>query len=77
MIQQLRHACGELTPTARLVLQYLGQVPDGARVEDIALHTGSKYRWLETTVQRLHRNGLILRVGPNKYAIGARPAVLA
>jgi hypothetical protein len=65
-----------LTPTARLVLLYLDQVPGGARVEDIAANTGSKYRWVEATVQRLNKAGLLHRVGPNMYAI-ANQAVSA
>jgi hypothetical protein len=59
-----------LTPTARLVLLYLDQIPGGARVEEIAANTGSKYRWVEATVQRLNRAGILHRVGPNTYAIG-------
>jgi DNA-binding MarR family transcriptional regulator len=67
--QRLNQPRRGLTPTARLVLLYLDQVPGGARVEDIAVNTGSKYRWVEATVQRLNRAGLLHRVGPNMYAI--------
>jgi len=57
--------------TARLILHFLSEHPSGARIEDIALHTGSRYRWAETTVLRLHHDGLLVRVGPNTYALPA------
>ena len=55
--------------TARLIIQYLAQFPAGARIEAIAHHTGSKYRWVEATVLRLTRESILRRVGPNQYAI--------
>jgi hypothetical protein len=60
-----------LPATARLILGYLTEHPSGARVEDIALNTGSRYRWTETSVLRLHHDGLLQRVGPNTYALPA------
>jgi DNA-binding IclR family transcriptional regulator len=66
-----------LPATARLILRFLADHPEGARVEDIALHTGSRYRWAEATILRLHHDGLLRRVGPNTYALQTiQPAVL-
>ena len=58
-----------LSATARIILMYLAQFPDGARIEDIAHDTGSKYRWVEATVLRLTHESILRRVGPNQYAI--------
>jgi hypothetical protein len=58
-----------LTATARIILLYLPQSPSGSRIEDIALSTGSKYRWVENKVLKLARSGILRRVGPNAYAI--------
>jgi hypothetical protein len=58
-----------LTATARIILLYLAQSPSGSRIEDIALSTGSKYRWIENKVLKLARSGILRRVGPNAYAI--------
>ena len=59
----------ELTPTARVILLHLAQHPFGARIEQIAASTGSKYRWVETQVSRLTRLGILHRVAPGTYTI--------
>jgi hypothetical protein len=60
-----------LTATARIILLHLAQSPAGARIEDIALSTGSKYRWIETKASELARAGILRRVSPNTYAINS------
>jgi hypothetical protein len=71
MNQQLDnlHPGSGLSATARIIIMYLSDLPGGARVEEIATNTCSRYRWIETTVLRLHHDGLLCRVGPNAYAL--------
>jgi hypothetical protein len=59
----------DLTATARIIILDLAQSPAGARIEDIALHTGSKYRWMEAKVRKLAHDGILQRVAPNTYAL--------
>jgi predicted DNA-binding transcriptional regulator len=63
-----------LPATARIILMYLVNLPNGARIEDIARDTGSKYRWVEATVLKLHRETVLQRVGPNSYALNPASA---
>jgi hypothetical protein len=58
-----------LTATSRVILLYLAQRRSGARIEEIAFSTGSKYRWVESQVSRLMRLNILRRVGPGTYAI--------
>jgi hypothetical protein len=60
-----------LTATDRIILIHLAQHPSGARIEDIASGTGSKYRWVENQVSKLTRIGLLRRTGPNTYAVNS------
>lgn len=58
-----------LTPTGRVILLHLAQRPSGARIEEIAFSTGSKYRWVESQVSRLTQLNILRRVSPGTYAI--------
>jgi hypothetical protein len=58
-----------LTATGRVIILHLAQRPSGARVEEIAFSTGSKYRWVESQASRLTRLGILRRVAPGTYAI--------
>jgi hypothetical protein len=63
--------------TARLIIMYLAHFPAGARIEDIAHGTGSRYRWAEAEVLRLTHESILQRVGPNCYALAPETAVKA
>jgi hypothetical protein len=58
-----------LTATSRVILLHLAQHPSGARIEEIAFSTGSKYRWVESQVSRLTQLNILRRVTPGMYAI--------
>jgi len=58
-----------LTATSRVILLYLAQRPSGARIEEIAFSTGSKYRWVESQVSHLTQINILHRVSPGTYAI--------
>jgi hypothetical protein len=58
-----------LTPTSRVILLHLAHRPSGARIEEIAFSTGSKYRWVESQVSRLTQLSILRRVSPGTYAI--------